>query len=334
MKKIFVYLLLAAMAAALIWKACPNDPPPPVIQDDPTPKKNVDIPRFHSDSALSFIAKQVDFGPRVPNSAAHKSCKQWLVNKLKSYGATVYEQDFKATQYTGTVLNGTNIVAAFNPQATNRMIIAAHWDSRFVADHDTKDTNKPILGADDGASGVGVIIELARQLQAKPTQMGVDLVLFDAEDNGKDNVQTMEDAKSWCLGSQHWAKTPHINGYRAKFGILLDMVGATGARFSRDQISMQYAAEYTNKVWKMAEQMGYGAYFVPELSGPMTDDHLFVNEIAGIPMMDIINRSAEGGFASHWHTHNDNMKAIDRETIRVVGQLMLSVLYHEDANQF
>ena len=333
MKKILIYLFIAAIIAAFIFQSCPDqtiNTPPKVVEPE---KKVLQIPIFDKDSSFSFIDKQVSFGPRVPNSDAHKKCRIWLVEKLKSYGATVIEQEFKATQYTGKQLNGANIIASFNPNAPKRIIISSHWDSRHVADQDEKDKDKPVLGADDGASGVGVIIELARQLKAKPTEIGVDMILFDAEDLGKDDVQTLEDMKTWCLGSQYWAANPHVAGYHAKYGILLDMVGATGARFAKEEFSVKYAREFVDKIWKLAASQGYGSYFATEETGGVTDDHYFVNTISGIPMLDIINKPLEGGFVKHWHTHNDNMQAIDKETIRVVGQLLLQVIYNENEGQ-
>ncbi len=334
MKKILIYIFIAVVIGGIVFESCPS------LQDNAgassikdAEKKVLQIPTFDRDSAFSFIDAQVAFGPRVPNSDAHQKCKAWLVEKLKSYGATVVTQEFKATQYTGKTLNGVNIIASFNPSVPKRVIFAAHWDSRHIADQDEKDKDKPILGADDGASGVGILVELARQLQAKPTEMGIDLILFDAEDLGKDDVQTMEDMKTWCLGSQHWAANPHVAGYRAKFGVLLDMVGATGARFTKDKISMQYAGEFMDKIWRIAANQGFSSYFVSDLSGELTDDHYFVNTIAGIPMLDIINRPSDGGFVKHWHTHNDNIQAIDKETIRVVGQVLLHVIYNENEGQ-
>jgi glutaminyl-peptide cyclotransferase len=334
MKKILIYIFIAIVIGGIIFQSCPSlqDNSGSAVVKDPE-KKVLQIPAFNRDSAFSFVDAQVAFGPRVTNSEGHRKCKAWLVDKFKSYGAVVVEQEFKATQYTGKVLNGVNIIASFNPTAPKRVIFAAHWDSRHIADQDEKDQDKPILGADDGASGVGILVELARQLKEKPTEMGIDLILFDAEDLGKDDVQTMEDMKTWCLGSQHWAANPHVPGYRAKYGVLLDMVGATGARFTKDKISMQYAGEYMDKIWRMASNQGFGAYFVSDLSGEMTDDHYFVNTIAGIPMLDIINRPTDGGFVKHWHTHNDNIQAIDKETIRVVGQLLLHVIYNENEGQ-
>ena len=305
----------------------PDTPPPP--------NKEVQVPKFDKDSAYVFVEKQVSFGPRVTNTAEHTACKNWLVSQFKKYGAEVIEQDFKATAYTGTLLNGTNIIAQFNPENKSRVLLAAHWDTRPIADYDPDEANhdKPIPGADDGGSGVGVLLEIARQINLNPIGLGVDIVLFDAEDYGESKG---EDYKTWCLGSQHWGKNLHKSGYRANFGILLDMVGASNARFTLDETSMTFAPTFMRKVWKLAQGMGYGSYFVSEQTQILIDDHLFINQLTGIPTIDIINRplKSETGFGDYWHTLNDNMDVIDKRTLRAVGQTVLAVVYRENNGVF
>lgn len=314
---------------------CKNDAP-----KDKETEANIQpvaVPKFERDSAFDFVAKQVAFGPRVPNTEAQKRCKDWLVQKLTSYGLKVTEQPFTAKAYTGKVLNGINIIAQYKPEAAKRIFIASHWDSRPMADSplETERKNEPILGADDGGSGVGIILEIARTLQANPAEMGVDFVLYDTEDYGDDSDEN-PNPNSWCLGSQHWARNLVPSGYSPKYGILLDMVGAKGTRFTKEGVSMNFAPEVMNKVWKIAKDLGYPNYFSEEKSGPVTDDHYFVNTIAKIPMIDIIGKSAtsDTGFGDHWHTHNDNMEIIDVRTLRAVGQTLLEVIYQEAAGKF
>ena len=315
------------------------------VQEPAIGAKNYPVPKFDRDSALQFVQQQVDFGPRVPNSEAHQACKEWLVSKFKSYGADVIEQDFVAKAYTGTELNSTNIIAQFNKSASKRIVLAAHWDSRHIADSplSTERKNEPILGADDGGSGVGVLLEVARQISANPTEMGVDIVLFDAEDHGESkeeyaNEQEAEQSTlTWALGSQHWARNLHVNGYRPKYGILLDMVGSRNAYFPKEQYSRQFAPQLVEKVWKLAANMGYGSYFANVDGGGVTDDHVFVASYAKIPMIDIINLPPDSdnkGFGSHWHTHQDNMQVIDKRTLRAVGQVVLAVVYREASGKF
>ena len=215
------------------------------------------------------------------------------------------------------------------------MVLAAHWDSRHVADYDPDASrqNEPILGADDGGSGVGILMEIARAIQKNPIDLGVDIVLFDAEDYGESQG---EDITTWCLGSQHWSRNPHVAGYRADFGILLDMVGSKGARFTKEEVSRTFAPQVLDKVWKLSQNMGYGNYFVNDNTRQLVDDHLFVNQIARIPMIDIINRpvDTETGFGHYWHTHADDMSVIDKQTLRAVGQTLLAVIYQKSAGRF
>lgn len=335
------------LLAALFFSACQSDSKSDAATETVTtaPKK-YNVPKFERDSAYQFVAKQVSFGPRVPNTDAHKACKNWLVDKLESYGAAVIEQDFVAEAYTGTQLNSTNIIAQYNPGVKNRIVLAAHWDSRHIADSplSTEKRDEPILGADDGASGVGVLLEVARQLNENPIEgMGVDIVLFDAEDHGesKDEYASQQEAEqstfSWGLGSQHWAKNLHVSGYQPKYGILLDMVGTRNAYFPKEQYSRQFAPQLVDKVWKLAGNMGYGNYFPNVEGGGVTDDHFFVATFARIPMIDIINlppNSENKGFGSHWHTQNDNLDVIDKRTLRAVGQVVLAVVYREASGTF
>lgn len=337
MKTFSTFLLLLSAAFLACLPGCKSDGSgQSSVTGEEAPKEKVAVPKFDRDSAYAFVEKQVSFGPRVPNTEAHRQCRQWLAARFRQYGAEVIEQDFQARAYTGATLNATNIIARYNPQAAKRIMLAAHWDSRPFADSplNTDRKDEPILGADDGGSGVAVLLEVARQLQANPIEMGVDLILFDAEDYGESGG---DNAESYCLGSQYWSRNPHVSGrQRPKYGILLDMVGAEGARFPKEYYSMQFAPQLANKVWKLAQNMGYGNYFVNDSGGGVTDDHYFVNTIARIPMIDIINRpvGAQTGFGEYWHTHNDDMDIIDPRTLRAVGQVMLAVVYREANGEF
>lgn len=338
----FQYLTAVAAMIIMTLVQCKSDKKTEPTEPS-TPATSLQVPKFDKDSAFAFVERQVSFGPRVPNTEAHRKCREWLVGKLKDYGATVIEQNFKATGYTGTVFNGTNIIGQINPAAKSRILLAAHWDSRFLADSElsTERKNEPIAGADDGGSGVAVWLEVARVLQANPVSLGVDIIFFDAEDNGKHDpspaseAEELKNMESWCLGSQHWARNLHISGYSPKYGILLDMVGAKNARFPKEGFSVQMAPTLVDKIWKLAQGMGYSNYFVDERAGGITDDHYFVGKYAKIPMIDIIHLAGgEQTFGAHWHTHNDNLDIIDPRTLRAVGQVMLAVVYREAAGQF
>ena len=325
-----VALVLLTLSLGLICcnEEAADTTPPPVV-----PKKSYPIPTFNRDSAYAYVARQVAFGPRVPNSAAHTATKNWLVEQLRNSGAKVIEQNFTPTTWDGKKLNSTNVIGQFNPAAKRRILLAAHWDTRGIADQDEDVSryNEPIDGADDGGSGVGILLEIARQLQANPIEeFGVDIVFFDAEDSGKDSDESDGDkyTDSWGMGAQYWAKNPHVPARQYKYGILLDMVGAKGAQFGKEGFSMQVAPQLMNRIWQLGQQMGYGQFFINRDSGPALDDHFFVIREAKIPMIDIINKDTEG-FGDHWHTHGDSLDVIDKRTLFAVGQVVLATLYRE-----
>jgi glutaminyl-peptide cyclotransferase len=307
----------------------------PATVEKPLPE-NLNIPKFNGDSAYFFVDKIVSFGPRVTSTPAHARVGAYILAQLKAAGATVTEQRFKSTTFDNKPINCLNIMAQFNPAATKRILLAAHWDSRPISDADNADPatrNKPVLGADDSGSGVGVLLALAQALKNTPlSNLGVDLVFFDAEDLGEKNSD-----KGWCLGSKEWSRQAAASGYKAQYGVLLDMVGARGARFTREIMSQRYASFAVDRVWRVARNAGYVNLFVNENSrNEMIDDHKYVNEIARVPMIDIINHPTDPKlfFGDYWHTQNDNMSIIDRETLRAVGQTLLSTLHYENAGAF
>lgn len=289
---------------------------------------------FSADSAYRFVAEQVAFGYRIPNTPAHQACAAYLSAKLQQFGATVSLQEADLTAYDGTVLHATNIIGSYRPERAERILLCAHWDTRPWADHDPDEANRrtPIDGANDGASGVGVLLEVARQLAAQPPACGVDIVLFDAEDYGTPEFHTgPHKADTWCLGAQHWAKEAKKQGYTARYGILLDMVGAPEALFPREYYSARFAGGVLDKVWQTARTLGFGHLFVDTNSHPVVDDHYYVNTLAGIPCIDIVHYHPQGqtGFGRYWHTLNDNMDNISRQTLHAVGTTVLTVVYNE-----
>lgn len=282
------------------------------------------VPTFNADTAYAFIEKQLSFGPRVPGTPQHKACAEWLEATLKTYTPDVMVQRAKVDNHDGRKLPVYNIIAAFNPDAKERVLLCAHWDTRPNADKDTVRVDEPIAGANDGGSGVGVLLEIARQLATTGINMGIDIILFDTEDGGAYRVDD-----SFCLGSQYWSKNKHIPNYTAKYGILLDMVGGKGASFPREQYSMLYAKDIVDKVWQTAAELGFNGYFVDIKSPPITDDHYYVNKFAGIPTIDIIHYTAEGNFGDFWHTHDDDIGVISKSSLKAVGQTVLTVIYKE-----
>ena len=294
-------------------------------------KEKKPTPTFNVDSAYLYIQNQVDFGPRVPNSLAHANCHQYLVKKLKRFGADVTTQEASIKRYDGLELNMKNIIAVFNKNANKRILLCAHWDSRFTADNDTKDIEKPILGANDGGSGVGVLLEIARQLSLSPIPIGVDIIFFDIEDQGQPNGEDYQVVHSWCLGSQYWANNPHIEDYFADFGILLDMVAGENAKFTKEGVSRQFASRIVDEIWSIAGSIGFANFFVNEKTPPIIDDHLYINNLIHIPTINIVEYDANthNRFNAHHHKHSDNMDIIDHSTLKAVGQTVLEVLYSQ-----
>ena len=297
-------------------------------------KATVNVPAFDPDSAYFFVQKQVNFGPRVPNTTAHVACGNYLTKLLEIFGATVTTQEADLIAFDGKLLKSKNIIGSYKPESKKRIALFAHWDSRPWADNDPDEKNHhtPILGANDGASGVGVLLEVARQISHQKPEMGIDLIFFDAEDYGAPQFYKGEQKEEyWCLGSQYWSRNPHVEGYNARFGILLDMVGGKDAVFYKEGYSEEYAPEINKKVWKAGKQLGFGKYFVDQQGGGVTDDHLPVNKFAQIPTIDIIPTDPSGkySFNSTWHTVNDDINHIDRKTLKAVGQTILEVIYNE-----
>lgn len=291
-------------------------------------------PAFNADSAYLFVEKQVAFGPRVPGSPAHKACGDYLSAKLSAFGAQVTEQKADITHYDGKNLTIRNIIGRYHPEKEKRILLFAHWDTRPFADEesDTDRRQQPINGADDGASGVGVLLEIARNLQQHPVEVGIDIIFFDLEDWGQPSFDTdWVQGEWWCLGSQYWSEQPHVEDYKASYGILLDMVGAANATFLKEGYSIKYASNVLEKVWSTAAKLGYGNYFQSKGGGYITDDHLPVNKHHRAPSINIINLKTDSynGFAPHWHTHRDDMRNIDRNSLKAAGQTVMEVIYTE-----
>ena len=302
---------------------------------DAVEKEVVKAPEFNADSAYAYVGAQADFGPRVPNTKAHEECGEYLAQQLEKFGAKVYNQRADLIAWDGTILKARNIIGAYKPESKKRIMLCAHWDSRPYADNDPdpKNHHTHILGVNDGASGVGVLLEIARQIQQKEPALGIDIIFFDAEDYGTPEFYTGQPKQdTWCVGSQFWARTPHVQNYNARYGILLDMVGGKDATFYYEGYSSETARSEMKKIWKKAHELGYGKYFVKADGIPVTDDHLYVHQLARIPCVDIINYDANNersSFGSTWHTINDTMDNIDRNTLKAVGQTVMDVIYNE-----
>ena len=333
-------LPLAALLGLVLLTGCP-DKKTVETADAPADKPLPRAPVFNADSAYAYTAKQVAFGPRVPNSKAHVATGDWLVAKLKGFGLKVMEQPFEAMTFDGTNIRARNIIAQYQPTAARRIAIFGHWDTRPFADNDKVKKNAPMDGASDGASAVAVALEMARVLSQQPDSLapnvGVDFIFFDAEDWGHDATTQSElknqlessGTDSWCLGSQYWAANLLPAGYKAEYGVLLDMVGAKGGVFTREGLSRSSARGPLDKIWNTAAALGYSDFFRFEDTDAITDDHVYTNR-AGIPTLDIYHyNSPDNLFPAYHHATADNMSIIDRKTLKAVGQTVLQTLYGE-----
>ncbi len=330
-----MYRISVALSILFIMTSCggavENDRNSRAGEDERAPA--VQIPAFNADSAYYFVGRQVAFGPRVPNTEAHRQAGLWLTETMERFADTVYLQKTRVRAYDGTTLNIKNIIGVFRPEQRRRILLCAHWDSRPYADYDP-DPEKhytPIDGANDGASGVGVLLEVARLISKNQPGIGVDIIFFDAEDYGNHRFSDRPEQDNWALGSQHWARNPHRMDYYARFGILLDMVGAADATFKREGYSMLYAPNVVRRVWDTAHRLGYGHMFLNREGGYVTDDHYYINTIRNIPTINIIHQdnTTPHGFFPEWHTTGDTMDVIDPFTLKAVGETVVQVVYEE-----
>ena len=314
-------LVLLLIACDNAEKSQETDPVDPVAI--------VQTPVFNADSAYHYIQAQVNFGPRIPNSAAHDSCAAYLYQRLSAHADKVWRQDFESRGTSGQVFNFQNIIASFNPDATRRILLGTHWDTRMKADKFQEDPNLQFDGANDGGSGVGVLLEIASKLSTLPDNLGVDIIFFDAEDQGGLGLD-------WCLGSKHWTANKHLGNYSAYYGVLLDMVGAKDATFCQEYHSMQFAPKIQEKVWNKAHRLGFSRYFLYQPTGAVEDDHYYVNTVARIPMVNVIDARPNTGvqedlFKDYHHRPKDNMEVIDKQTLEAVGTTVLNLLFQEAA---
>ncbi|MDE6803353.1 MAG: M28 family peptidase [Muribaculaceae bacterium] len=315
--------IVVAVLSALSLAGCAATGGKAAADSTAVEPETVPPPVFEADSAYAYLKRQVDFGPRVPNTDAHRLTGQWLASELTRHGAVVTEQKATLTAFDGTQLMATNIMGRFNPSADDRVLLLAHWDCRPWADEDpdSKRHNDAVDGANDGASGVAVLLEIARLIKESGSSRGIDILFLDAEDWG-----TTNDDDSWALGAQYFmAHLPDVGKYRPSDAILLDMVGGKNATFCREYFSQKSAPGIADAVWATARAAGYGDYFPNRMGGAVTDDHVKLIE-GGIPAIDIIDYRPGDGFNPTWHTVSDNLDNIDPATLQAVGQPLTNYL--------
>lgn len=335
MKK-WLTFLSGGLVTVCLSTACNLKSEATVDKSNDEPTEHELLGNFNADSAYNFIARQVAFGPRVPNTPEHEACAQYLINELKRFGVdTMLVQRGKVTAYNGDNLDITNIIASINHKALRRILLVAHWDTRPWADNDSDPAKReqPILGANDGASGVGVLLEIARNLCQRKPNVGVDILFVDAEDYGSQKGFA-GNPDSWCLGTQYFVEQnkPYNKNNLPVYGILLDMVGGKDARFHYEHFSKQNAPTPCLKIWSEAKRLGYDDIFINKLGGAITDDHIYLTD-AGIPTCNIIEtvNQETGSFPPTWHTHDDNMSNISKSSLKAVGETVLNVVYKEKA---
>lgn len=322
---------IGCISISLVFQNCGNTPDEPentVVSDD-TKMVKIQGNQFSEDSAFAFIERQVNFGFRIPGSSEHRNCANWLYAQLVQYCDTAYFQKGTTPTHTGKTIPVYNLIGSFNPDAKKRMLWGAHWDSRPVADQDNERTDMPISGANDGASGVGVLLEIARIIDTLPSEIGLDIIFFDAEDLGASEVEN-----SFCLGSQYWAKNPHIPNYTARMGVLLDMVGSKKAEFLWESNSNQWGNFLLAHIWSIAQELGYQNHFKTQNTGMVVDDHVYVYKGRNIPMIDIIDYNHTRGFPAEWDTHNDNIEQIHKPTLKAVGHTLENTLLNPPPSLF
>jgi len=277
------------------------------------------VPSFDEQKAFSYLEKQCEFGPRNPGSAGHKKCLAFLTAELRKYADRVSHQSFCYSLRPGqTPVTMTNVIANFQSTNTDRILLCAHWDTRPWADEDPNPSNrnKPVLGASDGASGVAVLLEIARLIHLYPPPYGIDIVFFDGEDYGVSG-----DNDSWAIGAREFAqrKSP---SYNPQFGILLDLVGDKDQQLYMEGNSLRYAPEIVDRVWKKAEQLGV-IEFISENGYEIMDDHIRLLEV-GIPCIDIIDFDYQ-----YWHTVEDTPDKCSPQSLANVGRVVTAVIYEK-----
>ncbi|HET6274180.1 MAG TPA: M28 family peptidase [Bacteroidota bacterium] len=283
----------------------------------------VTIPAFDGGQAFAYLTRQTSFGPRNPNSAGHSACLDFLSAELRKHADNVRLQQFNESGYDGEKLVLTNVIASFKPDVKDRVLLCAHWDTRPRAEHDENKgrRNEPILGANDGASGVAVLLQIASMLKNQPPSIGVDIVLFDGEDYGLEG----DDAK-YLLGSRHFARNKILD-YVPRFGILLDMIGDRFLEIPKEQHSLRYAPDVLELVWGKARELGY-LQFVDEVGELVTDDHLPLNEV-GIKTIDLIDFNYPDPTNRFWHSHQDIPENCSTESLEAVGTVLTHVIYSQ-----
>ncbi len=316
----------ALLALCLMLVACGETRRESPGQSGTTSTPAMEVPAFDAQRAFQYLTQQTDFGPRNPGSRGYQQCLAFLQAELSGFADSVFLQRFSYRTARGESQLGTNIIARFGRGAGARILLTAHWDTRPWADQDINPGNytKPILGANDGASGVAVLLEFARILSVNPPPAGIDIVLFDAEDAGESG-----NSESFALGSQHFAKNLPVNT-QYRYAINFDMVGDKNLEIRRESNSDTYAPALMDAVFQRARLLGYPQFIDEQIPG-IYDDHIPLNQ-ANIPAIDIIDFNYPDHTNRYWHTMDDTPDKCSPESLHAVGTVILHILYGQGTN--
>ena len=276
---------------------------------------------FDAERAFEDLQAQCDLGPRNPGSDGAQAAIKYYQSILEPLADSFHLQQFQLNDpYASKQLNLTNVIARFQPHKTHRIILCAHWDTRPRAEYDVSAPDKPMIGANDGASGVAILLEIARQLASKPVNPGIDIVLFDGEDYGQPR-----DLEHYLLGSRYYVEHPFLP--MAQQVILLDMVGDAELTIKVDPVSYRSAPRLIEEIWALATDIGYDQFQLVA-GASMYDDHVpFIEK--GIQAIDIIDFEYPGSDNAYWHTHEDTPDKCSTESLEAVGNTVLSWLYQQ-----
>ncbi len=278
--------------------------------------------QFDGDSAFNWLEEQCEFGPRNPGSTGYDDCKEFLIKNLYDFSDTVFTQNFVYTElYFNQTYTLTNIIGQFSADSEKHILLGAHWDTRPWADMDQNPSNRltPIIGANDGASGVAVLMELAKMFKSNPPAVNISIVLFDCEDMGMEGVPN-----SYAKGSQYFAEYLPIQ--KPDYGIIVDMVGDSNLEIPIERNSYRVAPELVSELWELSEKLKLPA-FQNRLGYDVYDDHIPLWELAGIPAVDLIDFNYPNQRINYWHTLNDIPQNCSAESLEQVGLLLANYIY-------
>ena len=271
---------------------------------------------FNGRTAFTYVEKQMSFGPRIPNKPGHEQTGDWLLSALRARADTVIVQEIRHVTHRGDTLHLRNFFARFRPEATERVLFLAHWDTRPMADRaaNLAQQRMPVPGANDGASGTAVLLGVADALKARPPAGGVDLLFVDGEDYGD-----FADTNDVLIGSR-WFAAHLPPGYQPLYAVLFDMVGDKDLQIFEEGQSVAFAPEVVQRVWRVAADRGHEHQFVPGVKYPLTDDHVSLQKV-GIHAIDVVDFDYP-----YWHTTEDTLDKVSAESLQIVGDVAVALV--------